>query len=75
MKRRRNPDGASNDKRCLVAIWLRGLKSIGKVDEFVYCGLGMPRKAGANAGEPHLIARWFKWSVFEGVNGEDRFRG
>ena len=72
MKKWRNPDGASNDKRCLVAIWLRGLKSIGKEGEFVYCGLGMPRKAGANAGKPHLMARWFKWSVFEGVGSKWR---
>ena len=39
-------------------------KSIGKEGELVYCGLGMPRKAGANAGKPHLVARWLKWSVF-----------
>ena len=50
--------------------------SIGKVGELVHCGLRYALLlAGANAGEPHLIARWFKWSVFEGVNGEDRFRG
>ena len=36
MKRRRNPDGASNGKRCLMDGWLRGLKSIGKVDELVH---------------------------------------
>ena len=72
MKRRRNPDGASNDKRCLVDGWLRGLKSIGKVGELVHYELRYALLwAGANA-RGAFGGKMVEVEGFEGVENKWR---